>query len=419
MDDALLQLTRLFSLLLGLGIAAILSGLALAWRIKWGVQATQVKISIGPLIPLLGLLVIFDQTSFVVTSAELLEHMSFNYGSLLAVLFVIGGYYAVSTFVFPEKPTEWPNYDAYYLRVSPLVVSGMIAINLVTLIYEALVARSGVKLTSVGGAGGSGMGFGDPVELVAELAFFPLLAALLVVRSRRAALTLLIACNLLMLFDAVYPLLTGQVQASELKGDFDDLSRLFALLIGLAISVLVGGLARCWRLAWHVTRRRGHPRIGWLVPLLGILLILNQAHFFLSAFELNRHVSFSYFSLLAVLALIGGYYVISTFVFPDDAGEWPDFDAYYMKVERLVIGGMVIINLIVGLCMFGLVLSGVPLAGAGNHEVESGFLQVAPQLVFSAIIVALFFVTSKRANAIMLSAAILVMFGRAALSLIQ
>ena len=419
MDDALLQLTRLFSLLLGLGIAAILSGLALAWRIQWGAQATQVKIKIGALVPLLGLLVIFDQTSFVVTSAELLKYMSFNYASLLAVLFVIGGYYAISTFVFPDKPAEWPTYDAYYVRVSPLVVSGMIAINLVTLVYELFVYRSGVKLAPIGGAGGSGMGFGDPVALIAELAFFPPLAALLIVRSRKAALYLLIGCNLLMLFDAVYPLLTGQVRASELKDDFDDLSRLFALLIGLAITVLVGGLARCWRLARHVTRRRAHPRIGWLVPLLGILLILNQAHFFLSAFELNRRVPFSYFSLLAVLAVIGGYYVISTFVFPDDSNEWPDFDAYYMKVKRLVIGGMVIINLTVGLYMFGLALSGIPFAGPGSPEGGSGFVQIAPQLTFSAVIAALFFVSSKRANVILLLAAIMLMFGRAALSLVQ
>jgi hypothetical protein len=359
-------------------------------------------------------LVILDQTSFVVTSAELLKYMSFNYASLLAVLLVTGGYYAISTFLFPDKPTEWPTFDAYYVRVSPLVVSGMIAINLATLVYEVFVARSGVTLAPVGGAGGSGMGFGDPVALIAELAFFPLLAALLIVRSRKASLCLLVGCNLLMLFDAVYPLLTGQVRASELKDDFDDLSRLFALLIGLAITVLVGGMARCWRLARHVTRRRAHPRIGWLVPLLGILLILNQAHFFLSAFELNRHVPFSYFSLLAVLALIGGYYVISTFVFPDDSNEWPDFDTYYVKVKRLVIGGMVIINLTVGLYMFGLALYRIPLAAPGSR-----FVQIAPQLTFSAVIAALFFVSSKRANVVLLLAAILLMLGRAALSLFQ
>ena len=416
MDDALLQLTRLFSLLLGLGIAAILSGLALAWRITSGVQATSVKIRIGALIPLLGLLVILDQTSFVVTSAELLQHMGFNYASLLAVLVVIGGYYAISTFVFPDKPTEWPTYDAYYVRISRLVVSGMIAINLITLVYEIFVSRSGVNLRSVGGAGGSGMGFGDPASLIAELTFFPLLGALLFVRSRKISLYVLLACNLLMLFDAVYPLLTGQMRASELKDDFDDLSRLFALLIGLAITVLVGGLARCWRLARHVTRRHAHPRIGWLVPLLGLLLILNQARFFLSAFELNRHVPFSYLSILAVLAVIGGYYVISTFVVPEDSEEWPDFDAYYMKVKRLVIGGMVTINVIAGIYMFGLVLSGVTLDQVSGNNLQNGLIAATLKVAFIAVIAALFFATSKRANVTMLFAAILLMLGEATLS---
>jgi len=406
MDDALLQLTRLFSLLIGLGIAAILSGLALAWRIKWGVQHRKGKIKIGALVPLLGLLVILDQTSFVIASAELFKHMSLSYAALIGVLVVIGGYYAISTFVFPDDPAEWPSFDDYYLSVSRLVLSGMIAINVATLAYEALLTRAGVQLPANGGAGGSGMGFGDPISLVAELSFFPLLGALLFVRSRKGSFAILVACNLLMFFDAMYPLLTGKVRASELKSDFDDISRLFGLLIGLAISVLIGGLARCWRLSRPAARRREHIRIGWLVPLLGILLVLNQASFFIKAFEINRHVPFSYFSLLAVLSLIGGYYVISTFVFPQDSGEWPDFDSYYPTVKRPVIGGMVIINAIIGAYMVALVSRGDALAQISSRYAWSGHLEAGLQLAFLAAITGLFFVRGTRANLAMLGVAI-------------
>lgn len=406
MDDPLLQLTRLFSLLIGLGIAAILSGLALAWRIKWGAQATKTKIRIGALVPLLGLLVILDQTSFVIASAELFRHMSLSYASLIAVLVVIGGYYAISTFVFPDNPAEWSSFDEYYLSVSRLVLSGMIAINVATLAYEFFLTRAGVRLPANGGAGGSGMGFGDPVSLIAELAFFPLLGALLFVRSRKGSLALLIACNLLMVFDALYPLLTGKARASELRSDFDDISRLFALLIGLAITVLIGGLARCWRLSRPAARGREHIRIGWLVPLLGMVLLLNQASFFIKAFEINRHVPFSYSSLLAVLAVIGGYYVISTFVFPQDSSEWPEYDSYYHKVKRPVTGGMVIINAIIGIYMLTLVLKGVGLAQATSSRPRNGPLEAGIELTFLAVIAGLFFTRSKRANLWMLCAAI-------------
>jgi hypothetical protein len=417
MDDALLQLTRLFSLLLGLGIAAILSGLAFAWRIKWGAQHTKGKIKIGVLVPLLGLLVILDQTSFVIASAELFRHMSLSYASLIAVLVVIGGYYAISTFVFPDDPAEWPSFDDYYLNVSRLVVSGMIAINVATLAYEVLLTRAGVQLPANGGAGGSGMGFGDPISLIAELSFFPLLGALLFVRSRKGSFVLLVACNLLMFFDALYPLLTGKVRASELKSDFDDISRLFGLLIGLAITVLIGGLARCWRLSRPAARRREHIRIGWLVPLLGILLVLNQASFFIKAFEINRHVPFSYSSLLAVLALIGGYYVISTFVFPQDSREWPDFDSYYPTVKRPVIGGMVIINAIIGTYMVALISRGAALAQINSRHPWSGHLEAGLQLAFLAAITGLFFVQGKRANLWMLGVAIALLCADAARSI--
>jgi hypothetical protein len=262
------------------------------------------------------------------------------------------------------------------------------------------------------------MGFGDPVSLVAELAFFPLLCALLFVRSRKGSFALLIACNLLMVFDALYPLLTGKARASELRTDFDDISRLFALLIGLAITVLIAGLARCWRLSRPATRRREHIQIGWLVPLLGMMLLLNQASFFIKAFEINRHVPFSYSSLLAVLALIGGYYVISTFVFPQDSSEWPEYDSYYYKVKRPVIGGMVIINAIIGVYMLTLVLRGVGLVRAGISRPWSGPLEAGIELILLVVISGLFFTRGKRANLWMLCVAIALLCADAVRSIV-
>jgi hypothetical protein len=111
-----------------------------------------------------------------------------------------------------------------------------------------------------------------------------------------------------------------------------------------------------------------------------------SGRFFIKAFEINRHVPFSCFSLLAVLALIDGYYVISTFVFPQDSSEWPAFDSYYPTMKRPVVGGMVIINGIIGAYMVALVSSGAGLAQVSSRHPSSGHLEAGFQLAFLAAI---------------------------------
>ncbi len=124
----------------------------------------------------------------------------------------------------------------------------------------------------------------------------------------------------------------------------DLLFQLFALLLGLSIAELLIGLARSWRISAGVTKTRAHVRIGWLVPLLGLLLLCDQTHFWVSAYGIRAQLHFSYWTLLVILAIIGGYYILSTFVFPDDPADWPDFDEYYLATNRIVVGGMFAVN---------------------------------------------------------------------------
>ena len=124
----------------------------------------------------------------------------------------------------------------------------------------------------------------------------------------------------------------------------DLIFQLFALLLGLSIAELLSGLARAWRISSGATRTEVEVRIGWLVPLLGLLLLCDQTHFWVSAYGMRAQLAFNYWTMLTVLAIIGGYYVLSTFVFPDDPASWPDFDDYYLATNRVVIGGMFLVN---------------------------------------------------------------------------
>jgi hypothetical protein len=125
----------------------------------------------------------------------------------------------------------------------------------------------------------------------------------------------------------------------------DLLFQLFALLLGLSIAELLTGLARSWRIRAGVTRTGTRVRIGWLIPLLGLLLLCDQTHFWVSAYGIRGNLTFSYWTLLVILAIIGSYYILSTFVFPDDPADWPDFDDYYLTTNRIVLGGMFLVNL--------------------------------------------------------------------------
>jgi len=193
-------LFQLFALLLGFSVAELLTGLARSGRIRVGATLTgEAGIRIGWLVPLLALLVLVDQTHFWLTAYELKGFFVFDYATLLAILVIIGGYYVISTFVFPDDPQRWPDFDAYYLRTNRTVLAGMIAINFITFAYALYVALGfGLEIDSA------------PVmrswfSFVPAMLFFPCLVLLWFVKSRRANLVLLGGMNALLLVGAIGP----------------------------------------------------------------------------------------------------------------------------------------------------------------------------------------------------------------------
>lgn len=143
-------------------------------------------------------------------------------------------------------------------------------------------------------------------------------------------------------------------------------------------------------------------RIGWLVPLLGLLVITDQINFWLTFYVLQDHVPADFLAMLGVLAIIGGFYLISTFVFPAHPEIWPDFDAYYFRVRRIVVGGLLAVNLATLAFALGVVLMGADLARTTGTQ--NLWANVAAQL-FLPILVALLVVKGKRAHLGLLIAA--------------
>ena len=189
---------------------------------------------------------------------------------------------------------------------------------------------------------------------------------------------------------------------------FDLVFALFSLLLGLAIAEVLGGFSRALKL------KRGAKavRIGWLTPLLGLVVILDLTSFWIVAFDMREHFEVEYLTLIAVLAIVGTYYLAASLIFPDDPEEWPDFDAHYDRQNRLVILGLLAAN--VGSWIGAMAL--LPAATAAEEAMAltpDETVDALAGLAILALLIALIFVKGRRANVAMLAALVLLLAGSA------
>ncbi len=121
---------------------------------------------------------------------------------------------------------------------------------------------------------------------------------------------------------------------------FELVFAVFGLLLGLAIAEVLGGFSRAVRL-----KRGMRPvRIGWLTPLLGLLVMADLTSFWLVAWDARAQIDANYATLAGVLAMVGIYYLAATLIFPDRPEEWPDFDDWYDRHNGFVVGGLLAAN---------------------------------------------------------------------------
>jgi hypothetical protein len=178
-------IVRLFGLLLGLAMGEVLAGFARTLRIRLGLANVPADgVRIGLLVPLLGFLVILSQLSFWLAFYELHGNVPLNLLVLLGLLGVVGGFYVVSSLVFPTFPERWPDFDPYYFSVRRTVLAGLIAIELSAMAFAAWLGLGGVPLQITTGTP-------NALGWVASALFIPVLVALLLVRRRNASLALL------------------------------------------------------------------------------------------------------------------------------------------------------------------------------------------------------------------------------------
>ena len=202
---------------------------------------------------------------------------------------------------------------------------------------------------------------------------------------------------------------------------FDYIFELFTLLLGLAMAEVLGGFAMLLKLRGRqragVDPSVAHVHIGWLVPLLGAMILLDQSTFWLRMYELREVLWLSDGSVVAVLILIGAYYLLASLIVPDVHEIWADFDAYYFAHRRLIIGGALLIGLLVSIGEG--MLPSPPGAAAALARVDPK-LEAAQMLLELVQLVALawaFFTLRPRLSACLLGATVAAQLATAGLTI--
>lgn len=158
---------------------------------------------------------------------------------------------------------------------------------------------------------------------------------------------------------------------------FEFVFPLFGLLIGLSYAEVLAGLGR-------VLKAPGDVRIGWLTPLLGVLLLINLTMFWYAAWNFRDTELPSRQGLLQMLAISGTYYLAATLLFPQSVPEDTDLDRHFMDNKRLAMLAIALCNAL-GLWMF---------AGARQWAVGAEFWIINGP--FLAVLIATALTSSRR-----------------------
>ena len=168
---------------------------------------------------------------------------------------------------------------------------------------------------------------------------------------------------------------------------FEFLFSLFGLVLGLSLAEVLHGFSKA-------VKARQRIRIGWLTPLLGMLVMLDVISFWTAAWALRDTLSVIYLTLMLMLLFSGAYYLAAGMVFPEEPDQCADYDDHYRANKKLVVGAVFALN--------------VPNFAV---DVATGMVPWGATLVpfvltlcFLALLSAIFFTRSDRKNLVMLGA---------------
>ena len=147
---------------------------------------------------------------------------------------------------------------------------------------------------------------------------------------------------------------------------FEYVFSLIGLLLGLSLVEVLSGLVKA-------RKARSVVRIGWLTPMLGVIVILHVTSFWGMTWNLRDFLPPTIWQSLGVGVLISGaYYLAASAVFPEHPEQFDDLDSYYWLHKREVFGIILACSLAVQVIGLARGWSLTPIAVAINLPVFTG-----------------------------------------------
>lgn len=180
----------LYSLLLGLSLVELLSGLGRGLEIKLGgtKQGTRFP-RVGVLTPLLATFVLLDLLSFWIFAWRVRDLITVTPASLLVVMAFASGYYLAARMVFPTDAAAFQDLDQHFFGVRRLVMAMLLVLLAVQWAYLLL-------------AGGNQAAIIHPLNVSLTVVMAALMLGVMFVRSVRwtAILLLLLIARYLVIY---------------------------------------------------------------------------------------------------------------------------------------------------------------------------------------------------------------------------
>jgi len=109
---------------------------------------------------------------------------------------------------------------------------------------------------------------------------------------------------------------------------FEFIFTLFGLVMGLALTEVLGGFARA-------VKRHGPARLGLLTPVVSLFMLYEITDFWSDAWEVRDQLPTGMPTLLISVVITGLYYFASVLVWPEEGdAAWDDLDGWMLGQKR-------------------------------------------------------------------------------------
>jgi hypothetical protein len=169
----------------------------------------------------------------------------------------------------------------------------------------------------------------------------------------------------------------------------------YGLILGLAVTELLGGFAR-------LVRARALKQLEPQTALIALLTFIVICATWVDAWSSLQAITLSFNALAAPILLATFYYLAAAVVFPTDPKDFPQIGSYFAERKRFVVAMLLAAELVEAFTY------GSVYVDAFQHRPADFWLWLLPyNLAIKGSFVALLLVRSRRANIVLLVALIL------------